>query len=191
MNTDTPHRPNPRVVNRRLHRWGAILVALPLLVIIATGLTLQVKKQVAWVQPPEQRTASTTPIVPYDVVLERARAVPEAAVTGWEDIDRLDVRPGKGILKLIARNHWELQMDLATGEVLQVAYRRSDFIETLHDMSWIHASAKLWLGVPVGLILLGLWLTGLYMWWVHTRAVRRHRAAVAPLRRATPSSPSM
>lgn len=176
--SDTPHhRPNPRVWNRRLHRWGALAIGIPFLVVIATGVLLQVKKQVTWVQPAERQTDARTPSVPYDLVMERARAVPEAGITSWEDIDKIDVRPGKGMLKLIAKNRWELQMDIATGEVLQVAVRRSDVIETLHDMSWIHGSAKLWLGVPIGLIVLGLWITGGYMWLVHYRGKRRHRRA--------------
>jgi uncharacterized iron-regulated membrane protein len=160
MSTDTPHRPNPRVWNRRLHRWGAIAVGLPFLLIIITGALLQVKKQVAWIQPPELRTEARVPTVAYEVLLQRAMAVPEAGITGWDDVDRLDVRPGKGMLKLVAKNNWEIQMDITTGEVLQVAYRRSDFIESLHDMSWLHDSANLWLGLPVAFIVLGLWLTG-------------------------------
>ncbi|MFN2317539.1 MAG: PepSY domain-containing protein, partial [Gemmatimonadales bacterium] len=168
-----------RVWNRRLHRWGAAAVGIPFLVIICTGLLLQVKKQVTWVQPVELRTEAREPSVPYALLMERARAVPEAGISSWDDIDKVDVRPGKGMLKLIAKNHWEIQMDIVTGEVLQVAYRRSDFIETLHDMSWIHGSAKLWLGVPIGLIVLGLWLTGGYMWFVHLRGRRRARHAGA------------
>jgi hypothetical protein len=179
MSTDTPHRPNPRFWNRRLHRWGAVAIGVPFLVVICTGLLLQVKKQVTWVQPPELRTEAREPSVPYELLMERARAVPEVDITSWDDIDKIDVRPGKGMLKLIGKNRWELQMDIATGEVLQVAYRRSDFIETLHDMSWIHGSAKLWLGVPMGLIVLGLWLTGGYMWLVHLKGRRRARHARA------------
>lgn len=172
-----PSRPNPRVWNRRLHRWGAVAIGVPFLLIIGTGLLLQVKKQVAWVQPPELRTEVRAPSVPYDRLLALAREVPEAGISSWDDVDRIDVRPGKGILKLIGTNQWEIQMDIATGAVLQVAYRRSDFIETLHDMSWIHSSAKLWLGVPVGLIVLGLWATGAYMWSVHYRGRKRGRQA--------------
>ncbi len=177
MSDTPPHRPNPRVWNRRLHRWGAVAIGIPFLVVIVTGVVLQVKKQVRWVQPAERQTEARIPTVPYSVVMENARAVPEAGIQSWDDIDKIDLRPGKGMLKLIARNRWELQMDIATGEVLQVAFRRSDFIETLHDMSWIHGSAKLWLGVPMGLIVLGLWLTGGYMWLVHLRGKRRSRDA--------------
>lgn len=167
---------NPRVANRQLHRRGALLVALPFLVVIVTGILLQTKKQFAWVQPPEQRTESAVPGIPFEAILHAAAKHPHTGITSWDDIDRLDVRPGKGIIKVIGKRRWELQLDLATAEVLQVAYRRSDLIESLHDGSWFHPAAKLYLFLPAGVIVLGLWLTGVYLWWVPILARRRKRA---------------
>ncbi len=46
---------NAHTLNRKFHYWAAALAALPVLVILCTGLLLQLKKQSAWVQPPEQR----------------------------------------------------------------------------------------------------------------------------------------
>ena len=42
-----------------------------------------------------------------DEILERAKQVPEAEIAGWEDVDRLDVRPARGIVKVRAQNRWE------------------------------------------------------------------------------------
>lgn len=168
---------NPRLANRRLHRLGAALVALPFLVVICTGILLQVKKQVAWVQPPEQRTPSVVPTIPLQAVLDAASRHPEVGIASWDDVDRLDVRPGKGILKVVSKTRWELQLDLASGDVLQVAYRRSDLIETLHDGSWFHPAVKLWVFLPVGVVVLGLWITGVYLWWLPIGVRRRQRAA--------------
>lgn len=151
-------------LTRRIHRWGAIAIGLPLMLVIGSGLLLQVKKQFPWVQPAEQRTAVPTPGVPWDVVLAAAKAMPQAGVTGWEDIDRVDVRPGKGILKVITHSRWEAQLALADGAVLQVAYRRSDLIEQLHDGSFFGDAAKLWIFLPSGIVLFALWATGLYLW---------------------------
>lgn len=167
---------NPRVANRQLHRRGALLVALPFLVVVVTGILLQTKKQFAWIQPPEQRTASEVPGIPFSAILEAAAKHPQAGITSWRDIDRLDVRPGKGIVKVIGTNRWELQLDLATAEVLQVAYRRSDLIESLHDGSWFHPNAKLYLFLPAGIVVLGLWITGVYLWWLPIGVRRRKRA---------------
>ena len=60
---------NPRVANRQLHRRGALLVALPFLVVVVTGILLQTKKQFAWIQPPEQRTANEVPGIPFAAIL--------------------------------------------------------------------------------------------------------------------------
>ena len=167
------------LLTRKLHRWGALVIALPLLVVISTGLLLQLKKQLAWVQPAEQRGVATEPAVSMERILTASRSVPEAAVLGWADIDRIDVRPSKGILKVTSMNRWEIQLDAQTGAVLQSAYRRSDLLEQLHDGSWFHESAKLWLFFPAGVMLLVLWLTGIWLFWLPYRVKRRRRHAAA------------
>ncbi len=163
---------NPRVWNRKLHRWGAIAVALPFLVVISTGILLQVKKQASWVQPAEQKGTPNAVAVPMSDVLEAVRAIPEAGMREWTDIDRIDIRPKKGLVKVIGFSRWEVQLDAATGAVLQTAYRRSDLIESLHDGSWFHDSAKLWIFLPTGVIVLGLWLTGIYLFLLPIRTRR-------------------
>ena len=167
---------------RKLHRWGAILTCIPMLLVIGTGLLLQLKKQIEWVQPPTESGVSSTPQIDFDEILAAARAVEQADIDGWDDIDRLDVRPGKGVVKVRAKSRWEIQIDTENGEVLTTKYRRSDLIESLHDGSFFSDQAKLWLFFPNGLVLLGLWVTGLYLWGLpvfQKRANRRKRAARA------------
>ena len=149
--------------NRKLHRWGAILVAIPLIVVIGTGILLQFKKQSGWIQPPTQKGTGGELTVSFDRILEVARTVPDAEVNTWDDIDRLDVRPGKGVVKVRCKNRREIQIDTATGEVLQVSVRRSDLIESIHDGSFFYEDAKLWIFFPAALVLTGMWGTGLYL----------------------------
>jgi uncharacterized iron-regulated membrane protein len=158
--------PNYRILNRRLHRWGAIGVAVPFLIMLASGLLLQLKKQLDFVQPPEQRGApvEAATALTFPHILERVREVPEAGIRSWADIDRVDIRPAKNMLKVVSMTRWEIQLDLATAEILQVAYRRSDLIESIHDGSWFHPVAKLSVFLPTGAVVLGLWLTGMYLW---------------------------
>lgn len=167
--------PNPRLLNRKLHRWGAVVTALPFLIVLVSGLLLQLKKQLTWVQPAEQRAQIVSPTLSLPQILDIARGVPEARIAGWDDIDRFDVRPGKGIVKVQAVNRWELQLHLETGEVLHSAYRRSDLIESFHDGSWFSDGAKLWVFLPSAIIVTGLWVTGLYLFILpyRTRARRR------------------
>lgn len=168
-------------LGRLVHRWGAVAAAAPAIVVILTGIVLQLKKQSAWVQPPTRRGAAETPTLSFEAILAAARSVPEAAVDGWDDVDRLDVRPGKGVVKVRCRNRWEVQLDAASGEVLQVAYRRSDLIESLHDGSWFHEAAKLWVFLPSAAVLTVLWATGMYLFampLMRKRANRRRRAGL-------------
>lgn len=151
---------------RKLHRWGALATFVPLLLVIVTGLLLQVKKQVVWVQPPTMRGSEEIPSVAWDSILHAAQKIPDAGVATWDDIARLDVQPSKGVIKIQSTNRWELQIDAASGEVLSSNYRRSDFIESLHDGSFFTEAAKLWVFLPNGIVLLGLWITGVYLWWL-------------------------
>ncbi len=79
-------------------------------------------------------------------------------------------------MKVLAKNNWEIQLGSITGEVLQVAYRRSDLIGSFHDGSWFGFWAKLGVFLPVALMLLALWLTGLVLffqlYWVKWRRSR-------------------
>lgn len=164
-------------LHRKFHSWAAILTALPLLVVIVTGLLLQLKKQLPWVQPPTMEGSSPTPSLDFATVLAAATTSPEAGITTWEDIDRLDVRPGHGIIKVRAKSGWEVQLDAASGQILHTAFRRSDFIEAMHDGSFFHDHAKLWLFLPSAVLLLVLWITGLYLWLAPrlTRYLRQRR----------------
>ena len=157
------------------------MIAIPVIVIIASGLLLQAKKQVTWIQPAEIRGVGKKPEISLDRILEVSKQVPEAQIETWDDINRLDVRPSKGMVKVRAQNDWEIQIDLAKGNVLQTAYRRSDLIETIHDGSFFHDNVKLWLFLPSGIVLFLLWLTGIYMFFQPRLARwRRPRWAVMP-----------
>lgn len=154
--------------SRKLHRWATVFIAVPFLVILVTGLFLQWKKDIDWIQPPTKSSTAATnaPLISLDQMLAAVQSVDEAAIASWEDVDRLDVRPDKGVVKVRGVNRWEVQVDLRTGDVLHVAYRRSDLIESIHDGSWFHDKAKLWLFFPVALVLLGLYLTGVYLFYL-------------------------
>ena len=112
----------------------------------------------------------------FSDILSISQGILEAQIQGWSDIDRLDVRPDKGIVKVRAKNKWEIQIDLERGTVLKTAYRRSDIIEQLHDGSWFHPSAKLWIFLPTGIIILILWLSGMYLFFVPILAKRSRKS---------------
>jgi uncharacterized iron-regulated membrane protein len=158
---------------RKLHYWSSIVIAVPLLLVLVSGILLQLKKQVPWIQPPTMRGNGKAPTISFERILAAAKEVPGAAVSDWESIERLDVRPGKGIVKIRCKNSWEIQVDTHSGEVLQAAYRRSDQIEDIHDGTFIFDKAKLWVFLPASVLLLILWISGLYLFllplWVKNK----------------------
>jgi uncharacterized iron-regulated membrane protein len=164
---------------RRVHYWGAAIAGIPLIIIIATGILLQLKKNLTWVQPVEHRGSEGGPALTFDQLLEIARSVPEAKVETWQDIPRIEGRPQKGLIKLVSTNNHEIQIDLATGKLLGAAHRRSDIIEQIHDGSFFHDKAKLWIFLPAGLILFGLWCTGLYLFLLPFLSRRKRDARLA------------
>ena len=162
---------------RKWHRYLGITLALLLLISSVTGILLSLKKEVDVLQPPTKRgtTKDMADWKPMAAIAEAATIAFYQKHPEQKDnaIDRMDARPSKGIVKvLFEKSQWEVQVDAQTGKVLSIARRHSDWIEALHDGSIISDLFKLismnFLGI--GLILLlssGLWL------WYGPRAFRR------------------
>jgi uncharacterized iron-regulated membrane protein len=168
------------VANRKIHYWLGFAFALPVLVIVSSGLLLQVKKQSAWVQPPTMRGYCEVPALSFEAMLSELQQQEALGVTGWSSIDRVDVRPDRCLAKVQLKNRYEVQLDMATGDVLQVAYRRSDLIESLHDGSFFGGDlTKLALFLPAGVSLLVLWVSGMWMFFQPFAARRRQRERFA------------
>jgi len=169
-----PKRRSLTTLNRKIHHWASIAVAVPLAIVLVTGVLLLLKKELSWIQPPTVKGEEKGIVLELDQILAVARTVPEAQIQTWADVDRLDVRPGKGMLKVRAENSWEIQIDANTGAVLQVAYRRSDFIESIHDGSFFGDYAKLWVFLPSAIVLIGLWITGMVL-FLHPYLARSNK----------------
>lgn len=164
-------------LNRRIHYWATVFIAVPVLVVIGSGILLQMKKHWAWVQPAEQRGTGTVPAVDLHAILRAVQSVPHAGAGTWDDVNRIDLRPSKGLAKVWLRSGWEVQVDLGSGAVLQTAYRRSDLIESIHDGSFFAGEwTKLGIVLPTGVIMLVMWITGVWM-FVAPIAARRRRAS--------------
>ncbi|MDA7520231.1 PepSY domain-containing protein [Akkermansiaceae bacterium] len=156
-----------------LHRWGSIIALLPITIIIFSGIVLQLKKVSPYVQPPTQSGAGTEPAIGFDRILEVVKTVPEAEIESWEDVDRLDVRPSKGVVKVRCKNRYEVQIDTETAQILHVAFRRSDLIESIHDGSYFNEHFKLWVFLPAGIVLAALLITGVHLFLLPHLARRK------------------
>ncbi len=148
---------------------GLVLVAF-LTISAATGIFLAWKKKVAAIQPPTlngqaDELSDWRPIAELAEVATMAfhKAHPNHSNTG---IDRMDLRPSKGIVKvLFEKGWWEVQVDGATAEVLSIKRRNSDWIEQIHDGSIISDGFKLVSMNILGVGLLVMIFTGWYLWY--------------------------
>lgn len=155
-----------------------------MLLIGITGLLLGWKKQTSLLPPTQSTTASaTTDWISLDSIQHIARTYSETTLGKPSEIDRIDVRPAKGVAKVRFTNHFsELQVDGKTGAILSVSHRTSDLIEMIHDGSIVEYlvgtgtdSVKLLYTtfVSSGLILLsvsGFWL------WYNPKRIRKAKS---------------
>ncbi len=157
---------NYNKLNRTIHNWLSIFIALPVLLLIISGLLLQLKKDVDWIQPSSVRGESAdTPTVSHEDLLRAATSVPETAGLKWSEFERIDYKADRGMVKFITFEGWEVQVDTTNGSVLSVALRQSDFLEKLHDGSYFGDFVKYYITLPTGIVLFILWITGLWMFF--------------------------
>ena len=101
------------------------------------------------------------------------------------DIDRIDIRKDKGMVKFIYTEHlWGLQLDGATGKLLHVDRRYSDFIENIHDGSILDKylgtsdnQVKVFYTTVMGVALLIFTITGFWLWYGPKRMRRNNSTA--------------
>ena len=171
---------------RKLHKWVAVPLFVFLFLFGGTGLMLGWKKQVKLL-PATQKGSSAAPKEwlslgnIHDIATQYARDSLHFSPV----IDRIDVRPKKGIAKIIFENHFtELQIDCKTGAVVSAKLKTSDIIEKIHDGSIIDYYIRVDQDpvkliytslVSSGLILLSI--SGFWMWYNPKRIkkLKRHK----------------
>lgn len=161
---------------RTIHHSSLALLALFFVLIIITGILLSWKNNSGGYLMPNTTTGSNVDVSSWVSIDSIATIALNAFLHDNSDktveIDRIDIRPSKGIAKVRFKNsYYEIQIDNASGEVLSKSLRRSDFIEELHDGSILDKSitngagiGKLLYGSIVGLALLCYTLTGFLLW---------------------------
>ena len=167
----------------KTHRWTGLSLAAVFLLTAGTGLLLLWKKEFGYLQPPTQRgaPADLEAFLPIAAAWEIVKRQDHPDFRTQDDISRIDVRPGKRVYKVRSRhNDSEIQIDASTGAVLSTGVRRSDFVERLHDGSWIGNGFKVLFMPLAALGLLYLVFTGVWI-WLHPKLrkarIRKRQAA--------------
>lgn len=119
-------------------------------------------------------TADFSKWQPLAVLYDKAEKIIKDSITSNKIIalNRVDIHKEKGVIKFIYENYYGLQLDGATGELLEFGKRNSDFIENLHDGSIIdtyfntsRGIFKLIYTTIMGIALLLFTITGFWLWY--------------------------
>jgi uncharacterized iron-regulated membrane protein len=153
---------------RSIHKWIGISVFLFMIVTASTGVLLGWKKNVNLLQPATLKGSILTMDnwISFDQVAQAAIRGIDSVTSRKIEIDRMDVRPDKGIIKVtFTEDYWEAQIDGGTGKVLSVGQRHADWIEHIHDGSILSEPFKIIYTNYLGLGLLFLSITGFWLWY--------------------------
>jgi uncharacterized iron-regulated membrane protein len=154
--------------SRSLHRLIGVSLAFFVLITATSGLLLGWKKNVEILQPATQNGTGIvlSEWISFDRVSHISRQAIDSVLQKKVDIDRMDVRPDKGIIKVTFKEgYWEVQVDGTSGKVLSVAQRHADWIEHIHDGSIVSDLAKIIYTNLLGVGLITLALSGLWLWY--------------------------
>ncbi len=173
-------------VFRKIHRTLGMFLFLLFLFVSLTGLLLGWKKNSGGYILPESFKGTSTDLkdwLPVDSLHKNACKIlldsvsPDLSL----ELERIDMRPDNGMVKFVfVEGFWGIQIDGATGKLLHIERRRSDFIENIHDGSILDylfntgtEQIKLVYTTITGLSLFTFTVTGFWLWYGPKRMRRK------------------
>jgi uncharacterized iron-regulated membrane protein len=173
---------------RKVHRYTGISLFFLFFFISITGILLGWKKNSAELLLAKSYQGTTSDLkkwLPIDSLNNIASSILHDSISPnlSTKIDRIDIRKEKGMVKFIYQDHyWGIQLDGATGKLLSLRMRRSDFVENIHDGSILDISLntkngliKLIYTTISGLALLTFTITGFWLWYGPKRIRKKGR----------------
>lgn len=145
------------------HLWLGVVFTLALVVISITGILLNHKRGLGLMPEVENAPAQS-----FDAALPLARLAAIArGIAGGDTIgiDRMDVRPRSGYVKVRLRDarSTEVTVDLATGRVMHVGARGDVFLERLHSGE-VFGSRGVLISDAAAVALVITLVTGYWLW---------------------------
>lgn len=163
---------------RKVHRTTGAFLFVFFFIVAATGFLLGIKKHSGGIILPETKKGISTELSNF-LSLDSLQTNATLYITDYLkeskaiEIDRIDVRPDKGIIKFTFKStFYEVQLDGATGTLLQIDLRRSDVVEKIHDGSIVDyyfgfesGVFKLIYTIIMSLALILFTITGFWLWY--------------------------
>lgn len=163
---------------RKYHRWISVIITIPFLLTLCTGILLLFRGQSTWISP-KYPPASGELKVSFEEILTVAQSVPELQVKAWKDIGRVDIRPESGAIVVRAKNsNFEAAIDGATGKVLGVGERMSSLLVSLHEGTYFGLGnmGRFSIALPMALGVFFLVVSGLVIFFQPILIKRRKKS---------------
>ncbi|MDT8342598.1 MAG: PepSY domain-containing protein [Longimicrobiales bacterium] len=154
------------------HLWMGVLVSLALVVLCVTGILLNHKRALGLMpdveNPAAQPAVRALPL--HELVAAAGAALAPAGPV--PEVDRMDVRPDDGLVKVRFDDRvvTEVTLDLATGAVLHVGERNDVFLEKLHSGEILGDRGVL-VSDAVAVLLTLLLVSGYWLWLYPRRRI--------------------
>lgn len=138
---------------RKWHAYLGLIAFLPLLATSLTGVLLQLRSKVEWIQPKPVAIVleEGKPFIPLSEILKH---YPKGMV------ERVMFRPGKSGYVIGLKGGDEVQIHPQTGEVFKSAPRLSTTLIKIHEGSWMGPFGTLFIHFSAGLIMVFLLISG-------------------------------
>lgn len=161
-----------------VHLWLGVLSTVALIAIAITGILLNHKRGLGLMPDvPHEPTGTFASAIPLERMAHAAlEAAPVNARSGWSPgdavdvglIDRMDVRPRDGYVKVRLRDKASMEMtvDINTGQVVHVGRRGDVFLEKLHTGEIFGGQPFVILSDIAAIALVLTLITGYWLWLV-------------------------
>ena len=146
---------------RKYHRIISLVIFLPFLLMVITGLLLQVRQNAEFIQPKavKMEFQKGQSLLSFENIIS-------ASKVSEKEIDQIIYKPEKFHLALRLKNGNELQIHPQTGEILKSSPRLTGLLIDLHQGSFFSSLGQYLIFLPAGLGVLFLLISGLiiYPW---------------------------
>jgi hypothetical protein len=161
-----------------LHLWLGVLSTVALIAISVTGILLNHKRGLGLMPDvPHEPTGEFASAISIEQMAAVAlAAAPPEARPGWSPgdpvdiglIDRMDVRPRNGFVKVRLRDNasTEMTVDINTGQVVHIGRRADVFLEKLHSGEIFGGQPFVILSDVAAVALVLTLITGYWLWLV-------------------------
>lgn len=146
---------------RIVHFWTTLFIITPLLIFTLLR-TIRLFQENRTNGTIIERTGQT-PALFFSSMLDTINSHSELEVSDWTDIKSVAIKPGTGVAHVDLGNSQRVELDLFTGEIIQVSRMHSDIINGLSNRNSVEYIQSLFLYLAIIALIFIHVFTGIYL----------------------------